>query len=281
MLAGCQEILYTNLEEQEANEIVSILRSHAITAYKTIEKEGAQVTVDKDDFSRSVKILNAQGYPRHKFSTFEQLFPQGGLVSTPGEERMRYTYALSQELAATISLIEGVVTARVHIVMPPANDTDSKIKATGAASVFVKHESYTDPSVLTPQIKNLVANSIGHVPYDKIALFLTASQRYENDYNTHYETLGGIFVRARDVSTVYGIIIVIAGVFVGLLGALGFVLWRQKRFSVASSAASFAAGSAASPDAGGESAPSLPADATASPSQVVEEKAENANEKST
>ena len=87
------------------------------------------------DNSRAVELLKSQGYPRDKFAKIGEVFQKSGLVSSPTEERIRYMYALSQEIAETLTRIDGVMNARVHIVIPdlgvditatsPGDDDDS------------------------------------------------------------------------------------------------------------------------------------------------------------
>jgi type III secretion protein J len=47
-----------------------------------------------------------------------KVFKREGFVSSPLEERARLVHAMSQEIANTINNIDGVVTARVHLVVP-------------------------------------------------------------------------------------------------------------------------------------------------------------------
>ena len=62
--------------------------------------------------------MHNNGFPRGQFTTIGEVFKKSGMVSSPTEDRIRFMYALSQSLSETISQIDGVVTARVHIVLP-------------------------------------------------------------------------------------------------------------------------------------------------------------------
>jgi len=49
-------------------------------------------------------------------------------------------YALSEELSRTVSEIDGVISARVHVVLPE-NDPLRRDLVPSSASVFIRHDS--------------------------------------------------------------------------------------------------------------------------------------------
>ena len=124
LLAGCgQQVLYTGLPEKEANDMAAILLSNSINCEKLSGAESTwNISVDKSQFSQAVQLLNEAGYPKDTFSSLGDVFKKSGLVSSPTEERIRFMHALSDELAETLTHIHGVVTARVHIVLPAPVD---------------------------------------------------------------------------------------------------------------------------------------------------------------
>lgn len=118
-LQACSVDLYTNLDEREANEMVATLLSKGIAANRVLQKDGKlTVTVDEDQFSQAVALLNTAGLPKERFATLGTVFKQEGLVASPVQERAQMIYALSEELSRTVSEIDGVLAARVHVVLP-------------------------------------------------------------------------------------------------------------------------------------------------------------------
>jgi type III secretion protein J len=171
LLAGCNDVeLFSNLEEQDANEMQAILLRQGIDCDKTMGKElTCGLLVDKNHLAAAVEILKGYGYPRDKFTDMGQMFKKEGLVSSPQEDRIRFIYALSQEVAKTISKIEGVVDARVHIVLPE-NDPLSEYFQPSSASVFIKHRQTMDIQHFIHPIKKLVINSIEGLTYEKVSI---------------------------------------------------------------------------------------------------------------
>ena len=103
------------------------------------------------------------------------VFQKQGLVSTPSEERMRYIYALSQELSQTLRKIDGVIAARVHVVIPANDPLSDKVRPSSAA-VFIKHRPDVDLRLLAPAVKEMVAHSIEGLTHDQVSLSLFESR---------------------------------------------------------------------------------------------------------
>jgi type III secretion protein J len=177
LLAGCQADLYTKLTETEANEIVALLYRKGISANRTAAKDGTStVRVEEGSFADAVALLNSAGLPHPKFATMGDVFPDTKLVSSPVEERARFIYALSQELSRTLSEIDGVITARVHLVLPK-NDPLREDAKPSSASVFIKHDRNIAVASLLPQIKTFVTNSIEGLTYEKVSVVFVPGDR--------------------------------------------------------------------------------------------------------
>jgi type III secretion protein J len=172
-LAACgDQELYSKLSERQANEMVAVLRSAGLAGDKQTQEGGLfAVVTSHGDFPAAVRTLSAQGYPREQFDSMGKVFKREGFVSSPLEERARLVHAMSQEIANTINNIDGVVTARVHLVVPERNPLADK-PLPAAASVFIKHRPDRDLSGQISQIKALVVNSIEGLPYDNVTVAL-------------------------------------------------------------------------------------------------------------
>lgn len=160
-LAGCGDNtdLFTGLSEPDANEVIARLADQHIDSQKRLEKTGVVVAVALSDMNRAVRILDAAGLPRRAHTTLGEMFRKEGVISTPLEERARYIYALSQELEATLSQIDGVVVARVHVVLPERVAPGEPVQPASAA-VFIKHTAALDPDSVRGRIQQMVASSI-------------------------------------------------------------------------------------------------------------------------
>jgi type III secretion protein J len=171
LLSGCgEQDLFVQLAEPQANETVAALRIAGVAAEKVAREGGAfAVRVPQEAFPHAVEILRAQGLPRGGFDTLGQVFRKDGFLSSPLEERARLAHALSQEIANTLSSIDGVVLARVHVSMPEKDRLADK-PALAAASVFLKHRAGLDLTGQTGSIKALVVHSIEGLAYENVTV---------------------------------------------------------------------------------------------------------------
>ncbi|MBD3315439.1 MAG: EscJ/YscJ/HrcJ family type III secretion inner membrane ring protein [Chitinivibrionales bacterium] len=222
LLVGCRVELYTSLSEQEATEMMALLLDGGIDCNKQPGKdEKWQLLVDRNDFAKAVTICKNNGLPQEQFSTMGDMFKKEGLISSPIEERVRFIYALSQELSKTISKIDGVLTARVHIVLPE-NEPLSKTIKPSSASVFIKSHPHSSISTEIARIKQLVINSIEGLTLEKVAVVVFPQSTVGKTEPVRLRSILGVQVRQRSTglffvfSAVLGVLFFSAGVFLAL-----------------------------------------------------------------
>jgi type III secretion protein J len=180
LLCACRgEIeMHTGLTDAEANQVVAALRDDGVRAERHASKNGASVTVPEAELARATQVLAAQGLPHATPARMGDIFKKEGLISSPLEERARYIYALSQELETTLGQIDGVVVARVHVVLPEKVAPGEPMQPPSAA-VFIKHLPSLEPDAIGFRVKQLVARSIpglGAQGADRVtAVFVAAS----------------------------------------------------------------------------------------------------------
>ena len=195
LLAACGRAeVFGKLSEGQANEMIAVLQRAGIEAEKKDGGEaGWTLTTAKSDFGRAVEILQSQGYPRQDFATLGTVFKKEGFVSSPTEERARLNWGLSQELSRTLTEIDGVVQARVHLALPedaPLAET----KAPASASVFIKYRPGTDINAQIGKIKALVVNSIEGLKIENVSVetFAAAPAPVQVAGVPDAETSGGV-----------------------------------------------------------------------------------------
>ncbi len=203
ILAGCQQDLYSNLTEVDANQMLAILMANGVNTVKSPRgKDGFTLSVDDRDMLRAIAVLKDSGYPKSLRESIGKVFQKSGIMSSPFEERVRYIYALGEDVAQTLSHIDGVVTARVHIVLPDAPQLGQPIKPSSAA-VFIKHQPGVDLDYLVPQIKRLVSSAVEGLDYAAVTVVLTEAALTKavttKDASGTVEVVPGIAVRDSDV----------------------------------------------------------------------------------
>jgi type III secretion protein J len=228
-LAGCKSELYSKLSEREANEMVALLIKHAIPVERVAAKDGSvTIKVEQSRTADAVEILKASGYPRQSFKNMGEVFKSSGLIASPTEERARFVYALSEELSRTISDIDGVLSARIHVVLPK-NDLLRQDTTPSSASVFIRHDQTAPLKTLLPQIKMLVANSIEGLSYEKVSVVLVPVDRTAAIEAASPAAIAkaaqGASVLPLDGSLLAGIGVALATI----VGGLGFWLGMRRR----------------------------------------------------
>ncbi len=170
LLAGCDKdaTLHSGLEERQANLVMAALIDAGIPCHKTPGEEGTwNVLCSEAKFAQAVNLLERQGLPRQPRQGIGEVFKKTGMISSPSEERIRFMDALAQDIARTISMIDGVVDARVHVVLPE-NDPFARNALPSSAAVAIRSRWDADITDLVPSVKALVKNAIEGLQYEKI-----------------------------------------------------------------------------------------------------------------
>jgi type III secretion protein J len=230
-LSACKVDLYTNLDERQANEMTSVLVENGISASRVAGTGvgGAQtvtIQVEEDQFGQAVELLKEAGLPRRQFESLGTVFQKEGLVSSPMQERAQMIFALSQELSQTVSDIDGVVSARVHLVLPE-NDPMKQNLMPSSASIFIRHHADAPISELVPQIKMLVANGVAGLSYDKVSTILVP---VNTSYGPSSPAKASGFTAG--LSSFFGsglIVYIVFGVLIIAAALIGLTIWQRRQ----------------------------------------------------
>jgi len=170
LLGACQTELYQGLNQRDANEMIAVLARAGIEAKREqVDPTTYRIMVAEDALAAAAEALKRVGLPRESYQSLGEIFPGDGLIVSPYEQRIRTMHALNQEIARTITTISGVMSARVHIVLPDL-DLRGLPMNKPSASVLVHHAPHLDDSELSTRVRLLVANAVQGMNFRDVAV---------------------------------------------------------------------------------------------------------------
>jgi len=228
---GSKIELLAEVSESEANDVLAVLLNAGIDASKKPGKEGmVSLDVNQSDVAKAIDVMRAEGLPRERFVKMGEVFRKEGMISSPLEERVRYIWALSQELSATVSQVDGVIKARVHVVLPERGSGGDPTLPSSAA-VFIKHKAGYNLEDVQAQIKRLISNSIPGLSAEKVSVVLlpamSRAQAEEIENNVKLSQAAMAAARKSNVSMRPELLWTIVGIFLVLVFGLAFYLWKK------------------------------------------------------
>ena len=96
--------------------------------------------IARHDAGKALDLLRSLGLPRDRRHGFAEVYGQPSLIPTPSEERARYLEALGGEIERTLETADGVVSARVHLVLEETDPlaVEAKPRTAARAAVLLK-----------------------------------------------------------------------------------------------------------------------------------------------
>jgi type III secretion protein J len=230
---GCSMPIQHGLDETAANEMMTSLQRAGIEASKNRDEEGAfAVVVPKSDVLRAMELLRSLGLPRGPRTGFSEIYKQPSLVPSPTEERARYVEALAGEIARTLETVEGVVGARVHLVLPEPDPlaVDGKPRAPAQAAVLLKTRAGRPAPIGDGDVQKLVAGSVPGLDASAVAVVVTRAAEVPAGPGANWVAVGPLHM----TSGVRGTLLVVTGAICALLVVLAcLVLVLARRLAAA------------------------------------------------
>jgi type III secretion protein J len=180
LLCGCgNKEIASGLNEQEAQEMIAVLRENGLEAV-SVRTEGTdrnappswalKVRGGAQNAVVAWRILQENGLPRQKVKGLEEVFSTTGMIPTASEEKARLIMALSGELSRTLKSIQGVVDARVQVVLPDNSPLLDKSQwSPTTASVLLKYRG-TQLPLSEDEVKRVVARGVEGLQPDNVAV---------------------------------------------------------------------------------------------------------------
>jgi len=168
VLTGCGTVpVAYDLDQGQANQIVSVLNSNGISAKAERQiggRGGFTVQVRSSGYARAVDIMTKKGLPSRVQESFADLIaPKGFIPDSREMEALRLDHALSiqlQELLTSLPQVDAAnVVVRRHF-MQPKGETGVSV------TISYKGESSPDGQV----IRDLVSQVVPGIEIDRVSL---------------------------------------------------------------------------------------------------------------
>lgn len=128
------KLLYADLSTEDAGAVAAKLQSEQIDF--TVSPDGSRIMVPESDVGRARLLLAEAGLPNGGSLGYELFDKQSGFGTTNFVQNINQVRALEGELARTISALESVRSARVHLVLPQ-RELFSRDTRPSSASVYL------------------------------------------------------------------------------------------------------------------------------------------------
>jgi type III secretion protein J len=229
---ACSTELLHGVDERAANEATAALERAGIGAEKaadeggTLTGAGYAVRVARGDGRRALDLLSALGLPRERRRGFAETYNQPSLIPTPSEERARFLDALVGEIERTLESVDGVVAARVHLVLEETDPLapDAKPRATARAAVLLKVRP-SRAALSESDVQRLVAGSVAGLQPAAVAVVTAPVAEPSGGGTVQLSALGPLRVSA---GTRPMLLVALAAVL-GLLASMAALLMHTAR----------------------------------------------------
>jgi type III secretion protein J len=173
LLSACSEDILIGLDQRDALDAQVLLERTGISVAMKGEKGGTfTITVDSGDHARAIELLTDAGLPRQQHSNVADLFPGDGFLVTPYEQKARMTYAIEQQLAETLCALDGVASARVHVVLAEENGR-GLIKEKARAAALLQYHPGANLSDIDMKSRSVLVNSVRGLSYEDVSVVVS------------------------------------------------------------------------------------------------------------
>ncbi len=188
MFVSCgNTVLYHGLSERGANEILVILEQNGIAGEKVLDETQKKImlfniVVAKSDKNQALEILKEKGLPRINPVGMNEMFSGSSLIPTITEEKAKYQIAMQGEIEKTLLQMQNVISARVHLVIPDADNVEQQNEpAIAKASVFLKYYQglQQTPMFTEKDVQNIVAGAVLELTPGNVTVVLQRIQPVE------------------------------------------------------------------------------------------------------
>ena len=160
-------LLYSSLDLKEAGSITAALDQSGVK-YE-VKGDGSTILVPRDEVASTRLMLSGKGLPTAGSVGYEIFDQANALGQTDFVQQLNRQRALEGELARTIHALDGITSARVHLVLPKRQLFEEEAEQP-AASVSIGVGGREPTAEQVRAIQNLVAGAVPSLRPDRVTV---------------------------------------------------------------------------------------------------------------
>ncbi|MGZ8363546.1 MAG: flagellar basal-body MS-ring/collar protein FliF [Caulobacteraceae bacterium] len=164
--AAPKSLLYSNLDLKEAGEITQALEQ-ANVKYE-VKGDGSTILVERDKVASTRLLLSGKGMPTSGSVGYELFDNAPALGQTDFVQNLNRQRALEGELARTIRSLQGISSARVHLVLPKRQLFEDEAEQPSASVVIGGARTPGGGEVAA--IRNLIAGAVPNLKAERVTI---------------------------------------------------------------------------------------------------------------
>lgn len=232
LVLGCSVPIAAGLEEGDASEAVVALERGGVAADKERdpEREGTfRVLVSRDDSATALRVLAEEGLPPPTTPGVLDALGKGSLVPSRLSEHAKLVTGTGGDLERSLRALDGVVSARVHLAVPPRDPLSlGEVAAPTTASVLIRHQG-PRPPLGAAEIQRLVAGAVPGLAPDGVSVVMAPTPAPSRGATRDLARLGPLTVTRGSMTPLRGMIAVAVLSNLVLLGCLALLWVRVRR----------------------------------------------------
>lgn len=222
LLSACgSEVVVHGLQEREANKVIEVLADADIVASTGVLDNGRTITysisVPAKSRIEAIKALNRNQLPARPDSGYQEIFKDGGLIPTAGEERAKQMAALEGEIEKQLKIVDGILDSQVQLVLPEetALRTAQDVRPPTTASVTLKYLPGPGGAkpLSEPQVQAVVAAGVERLTADNVVVVMTpalgANRNDRGDLGEGGSGLRGMSSRQLNMVAILGVVVML------------------------------------------------------------------------
>lgn len=166
--------LYQNLTLSNAGTIESTLVGAGFDVQSS--PDGTSVSVPREGLARARMVLAESGVPVDGDMGWELFDQQNGLAMNTFMQKVNRLRALEGELARSVQTLEGVQSARVHLVIPEREPFSREVPTPRASVIVRAAPGRTVSRKQAISIRNLIASSVAELDLNRVTVLSTTGE---------------------------------------------------------------------------------------------------------